>query len=429
MAQRDLIYRRSSGIWAVKLQYADPELIKLYGKKIERSLGTKDKHEAQLLAAPILQEHRKRLLVAERRRTGKSRAKSMGWHYPLGISQQGDIQVFADEHKAILIHPEGRTETVQNGMILAPDFDYDPAVPAPDLTPPTTAPTDMEHFTVAPDTPRKALQRSADDVYFDAWKQVAKPTPAILAEATRAWNVFVSLGKPLKDCYRQEARDTRDAMKATYGWKSSTINKHLSYLSAIANIAIGDAKLERNPFLGVAADDKDALKRHPFEDAHMKLVRDNLDKLDADERKLWTLLATTGMRLGEAFQFDREKDELGIRYVITGSKTDASLRRVPLPKAFLDAYPSKIDEPLFPDETPKNLGKRLLRRIRKIGVNDPSLVLHSLRHRAADRLRAHECPMDIRQYILGHDLKTVAEDYGKGTSVRILKKWIDRIGY
>lgn len=42
-------------------------------------------------------------------------------------------------------------------------------------------------------------------------------------------------------------------------------------------------------------------------------------------------------------------------------------------------------------------------------------------------MRAHA--PDVRHYILGHNLKTVAEDYGKGTSVRILKKWIDVVGY
>jgi hypothetical protein len=55
-------------------------------------------------------------------------------------------------------------------------------------------------------------------------------------------------------------------------------------------------------------------------------------------------------------------------------------------------------------------------------------VLHSLRHRAQDRLRTFECPQDIRWALLGHEDETVAEGYVEGFSVPQLKKWIDRIG-
>lgn len=65
----------------------------------------------------------------------------------------------------------------------------------------------------------------------------------------------------------------------------------------------------------------------------------------------------------------------------------------------------------------------------RLGVNDPSLVLHSLRHRAKDRLRAHEFPQQIQLWMLGHDLKTVSESYGTGPSMKLMKKWIDVISY
>ena len=48
--------------------------------------------------------------------------------------------------------------------------------------------------------------------------------------------------------------------------------------------------------------------------------------------------------------------------------------------------------------------------------------------RAADCLRAAECPSDIRHALLGHDDRSVAESYGAGFAVPILRKWIDRIG-
>jgi hypothetical protein len=56
-------------------------------------------------------------------------------------------------------------------------------------------------------------------------------------------------------------------------------------------------------------------------------------------------------------------------------------------------------------------------------------VVHSLRHRAQDRLRAAECPEDIRWAILGHEERTVAAGYGEGFSLPVLRKWIDKIGF
>lgn len=72
--------------------------------------------------------------------------------------------------------------------------------------------------------------------------------------------------------------------------------------------------------------------------------------------------------------------------------------------------------------TPAAASKRLNRFLRDVGIVDPRKVVHSLRHRAQDRLRAVECPQDIRWVLLGHEEKSVAEDYGKGFSVPQLKR-------
>ena len=45
------------------------------------------------------------------------------------------------------------------------------------------------------------------------------------------------------------------------------------------------------------------------------------------------------------------------------------------------------------------------------------------------RLRAAGCREDVRWEILGHEKKTVAEGYGEGFPVPVLKRWIDRIGF
>jgi hypothetical protein len=73
--------------------------------------------------------------------------------------------------------------------------------------------------------------------------------------------------------------------------------------------------------------------------------------------------------------------------------------------------------------------KRLNRFLNDCGIVDPRKVLHSLRHRAQDRLRAAGCPEDTRWAILGHEEKTVAAGYGEGFPVPLLKQWIDKIGF
>jgi integrase len=143
---------------------------------------------------------------------------------------------------------------------------------------------------------------------------------------------------------------------------------------------------------------------------------------------LFRLLATTGMRLSEAFEIDSDSKERGCRYVIVGKKTEQSLRRVPLPAGVLPHLPKAIKGPLFQGDA-RAASKRLTRFLNNCGIADRRKVVHSLRHRAQDRLRAAGCPEDCRWAILGHEEKTVAAGYGEGFPVPLLKQWIDKIGF
>ena len=114
------------------------------------------------------------------------------------------------------------------------------------------------------------------------------------------------------------------------------------------------------------------------------------------------------MRLSEAFEIASEDKERGCRFVKVGRKTEQSERRVPYPAALLPYLPKKIAGPLFRRDAadPADAAsKRLNRFLRKSGITDPAKVIHSFRHRAQDRLRAAECPQDIRWAILGHERK------------------------
>ena len=54
-------------------------------------------------------------------------------------------------------------------------------------------------------------------------------------------------------------------------------------------------------------------------------------------------------------------------------------------------------------------------------------VVHGLRHSLRDRLRAVECPSDIIDQIGGWTTTGIGHAYGKGYSVEILAKWMERI--
>ncbi|OHV17799.1 hypothetical protein BK022_03295 [Methylorubrum extorquens] len=209
------------------------------------------------------------------------------------------------------------------------------------------------------------------------------------------------------------------------GNKSGTVLKKISHLRAAVEIAIGDGLLTFNPFSSVVEMLNDADTREPVTDEEMAVIRANLDRFDPEERLLYLLCATTGMRLSEAYEIEREHHEKGIRYVIVGKKTPQSRRRVPLPEALLPFLPKKITGPMFV-KSAKNLGRETNRAIRKMGVKK---TIHCLRHRAKDRLRAEKVKLDMQYEILGHETKTVAAGYGNGYPVTDLKPIIDLIGY
>ena len=54
-------------------------------------------------------------------------------------------------------------------------------------------------------------------------------------------------------------------------------------------------------------------------------------------------------------------------------------------------------------------------------------VVHGLRHSLRDRLRAVECPSDIIDQIAGWTTTGIGHAYGKGYSVEILAKWMQKI--
>ena len=401
-----LFLRPGSRNWHVKLQSPT--------RRIEKSLGTPDRVRAEILALPMIAEHKVKLLEARPR-------LETTWQHEYEPGREhigpGDERIIAADRELIHLDSEGRiTRRSPNGGTA-----YQ-LVGRQKLTVRSLA----EAFTGV--RPRRQ-ERTADDAIIETYLEHANITGHSERETRAVWALYKQLtdAKPLKDATRDDGRKVVQYFESQ-GLRSATIQKKITWLNAAVNLAIKKSKLTFNPFSSVVPKRDDKQKRLPLSEADIKNVKRELGQLDESDRLLFRLLAATGMRLSEAFEIDNEMMERGCRYVIIGKKTPQSHRRVPLPAAVLPHLPKVIRGPLFEGGTPA-ASKRLNKFIRRIGIGNKAKVLHSLRHRAQDRLRAAGCPVDYRWALLGHEEETVAEGYGLGFPVPMLRKWIDRIGF
>jgi len=378
---------------------------------------TSDARQAEIAALPLIAQHKAALLANRPKVT-------LIWHraHEPGLRVINGEQAIVTERELQFIDASGNVVRREpNGG------------PAELLTP---APSSGEPSFKAYDNAKRPTSavKNGDDGLFETYIAHAKLSPHFEREARTVWALYRKLvGKPLKSASRDDGRILVQHFEDS-GNKTGTIAKKIGWLRAMCEFAIGEGRLTFNPFAKIVPNGDDELRRKPLSDADMEVCKTNLDKLSASDQLLFRFLGMTGARLGEAFQIDGEATERGVRYVLIGSKTEASKRRVPLPADVLPYLPDKIVGPLFAsvpsiELAAKAASKRLNDFLDEVGLTDPGLVVHSLRHRAADRLRAHECPVDIRHALLGHETRSVAEGYGEGFSVVTLKKWIDKIGF
>jgi len=395
-----LFLRPDSQNWHVRLQSP--------GGRIEKSLGTPDRAQAEILSLPYIQQHKMRLLEAK--------PGQVAWRWRIGALGEGHVAPF----KQIIV--DGRELIILNsGAVVRKEPNGEFALVA--------VPSVREQKAIARQDQRTAT--SPDDALIETYLKHKNITGYFEREARAVWALYKQLtnSKPLKDASRDDGRKLVDYYEKQ-DLKSATIQKKIGWMIAAVNLAIDEGKLKFNPFSSIVRDRDDKQRRLPLSETDIRNVKQNLDRLDEGDQLLFRVLAATGMRLSEAFEIDGEMKERGCRYIIVGRKTDQSLRRVPLPAALLPFLPRKIEGQLFKAEPRGATSKRLMRFLRAVvGIDDPRKVVHSLRHRAQDRLRAAGCPEDLRWAILGHEEETVAAGYGEGFPVPLLRRWIDKIGF
>jgi integrase len=398
-----LFLRNGSRNWQIKLQYP-------CGERIEKSLGTSDRAQAEILALPYIQDHKVRLLEA---RPGVQ----VTWLHRFAPGQEhitpDGERIVADDRELIFLN--------HNGAIVRKEPNGEFAVAIPSFR--------EQKAIVRREEQRQRTATNPDDALIETYLKHKNVTGYYEREARAVWALYKQLtdGKPLKDASRDDGRRLVDYYEKQ-DLKSATVQKKIGWLTAAVNLAIEEAKLKFNPFSSIVRERDDKERRLPLSEADIRNMKRNFDRLEEGDQLLFRMLAATGMRLSEAFEIDGEMKERGCRYIIVGRKTSQSLRRVPLPAAVLPFLPRKLEGRLFPGD-PRAASKRLNRFLNNVGIGDRRKVVHSLRHRAQDRLRAAGCPEDCRWAILGHEKETVAAGYGEGFPVPLLKRWIDKIGF
>lgn len=420
------LFRRSgSQHWWIRFQYpADIAYACDLPRTVEKSLGTADRTLAEIRAAPDIRRH-KWLLYSMRLQKGPG-------NNPFASGEMKPIYEPGREHYT----PDGkRVIATETELLYVADdgtVTRRPNHVAQHVTIEVPPGNWKELFGHLESRPSRSGSTS-DERIIEEYIAYAGLNPHAAQEARSTYAIYRQIiGKPFAKASRQDGRTLARHLVDVLGNKSTTVAKKIGWLRAAVNMAVEDQRLSFNPFQKVVPRLEDGLQKLPLSEADMELARGNLHRLSIKDQLLWKLIATTGMRLGEAFQIAEEFAENQghriVRFVIVGTKSESSERRVPLPSRLFSDLPAQIVAPVF-EGGPKAAGKRLARFIRAVGINDPRKTTHCLRHRAKDRLRALSCPVDLQYAILGHEKKTVAASYGEGYPCGMLLKWVDQIGW
>lgn len=417
----DYLYQRPglSQNWYLRLQVSDKTARVLAGAtaagaavkgwKVEKSLGTPDRAEAEIRAADEIKAHKTMLLFAKNLANRTIRSERTPEFEPNKEHVRSDgSRVYATSKELIVLDLPDGVQTEPNPELLCVTL--------------ATDPQERRWFS------RNVKKKShPDDAVIDTWIEHRGKVDYIADEAREVWRLFKEITgrKRLATCTRDDGRALARKLRES-GNKSQTVAKKISHLRAAVNMAIDEGKLKFNPFSNVVPKADDQKIRLPFSDNDMLHIRDNLDKLSPQDQLVWIWLATTGMRLSECFAAVEEFEESGLRYVQVGTKNDSSYRPIPLTDAVISLLPNKIEGPVFAD-TSKNVGKRLNRFLDSIGIDDRKTV-HSLRHRAKSLLSSLGCPEGVQYKILGHSDKNVGHRY-LHVGIKERKFWLDKLGY
>jgi integrase len=253
----------------------------------------------------------------------------------------------------------------------------------------------------------------------------------------------------------------------------ATLKKRVGGIQALLTFASKQRWVGRNEGAGIDIQGykKASSRRRPFEDHELKQLFESHLFLRPDtwadrETKVssstlyWLFLIglTSGARLEEVGQSNLAdvKKAGSVLYIdiddLTAAnadaakslKTDESRRLVPLHKlvvdlgfaGYLEALRAAGHTRLFPDLEANGLGKRtkeasrqVNRYIDGVGLTDPRLVFHSLRHSFKDLARDTKLQDSLIDQICGHAPTSTGGRYGVGARLTTVHEELNRIAF
>jgi hypothetical protein len=257
-----LFLRPGSRNWHIRLQTP--------GKRTERSLGTSDRVQAELLALPLIAEHKAALLAARPR-------LEAAWvpQYEAGLhvgpdggrlfATERELHHLNDDGAVIRSEPNGapgqRVENLPFGAII---HFGNPGRPINELR--RLGPV----FDISKMDRPKVATKNSDDAIFETYLQHANVTGYYEREARAAWALFKSLcDKPLRNATRDDGRKVVQHFEGK-NLKSASIRKKIGWLNAAVNLAIKEGRLTFNPFSSIVPKRDDEERRLPLDDADMQ---------------------------------------------------------------------------------------------------------------------------------------------------------------
>lgn len=273
--------------------------------------------------------------------------------------------------------------------------------------------------------------------------------------------------RPIGHITKAEGRAYKEHLLQVRKVSLATVTKHLHTLSGLFSWAEKQGyrgEGSTNPVKGLAPHKKlvrqQEKKIRPFTPAELLAVFGSQDFREQRERhpeRYWTVLLCLFhiCRREEAAQLALKdiQEEDGIPYLsITDAgddqalKNEGSKRRLPVHSSLIQLgflkYVHEITaaghQRLFP-QLPRQrngysdaIGKYFARLLNKVGLSDPLLVFHSLRHTGIHQLQKAGCPHHIEEMLAGHAAQGIHDKvyaHRELTPLSLLQEGLEKLRY
>ena len=279
--------------------------------------------------------------------------------------------------------------------------------------------------------------------YLEENSRSRRPAPQVVVEYGKFLQA-IGGDRPIGNISKTDIRGYKETLLRTRKLALRTTGKHLRTLSGVFTWAEKQGYLPEgkpNPVRGLAPSDaeseKGAQEIHPFTDEQLLRVFSSPNfrkqRVTRPDRYWVTLLCLYQLcRREEGAQLAMKDlgEENGIPFIVItdlgedqSTKNPGSKRRIPIHSSLIalgfldlvqDARRHKQTRlfhqlPQGPNGHSDAIGKWFGRHLDKVGLSQPELVMHSLRHRI-HYLHALGCPSDVAEMLTGH---TASSEHNK----------------